>query len=208
MQIKTFVNQIAFSCNVFVCSGEKGSFIVDLGYYDSEIDSYLKTIPSIDFVIQTHCHFDHIMGLNQFAKKYPEVPVYCFEDEKGVALDSEKNGSLMMSTGFVPDINFMTLKSGTVKLQNYDVKVIHTPGHTIGSCMYFFPEEKILFTGDTIIERSIGRTDLPTGNEADIYRSLRKVNDLNLSGDVMCYFGHGQPFTYSVLKNQNPFLSI
>ena len=60
MKVKCFVNQRDFSCNVFVCSDDKGAFIVDLGYYDSEIKKYLSSLPELKFVLQTHGHLIHL----------------------------------------------------------------------------------------------------------------------------------------------------
>jgi len=208
MNVKTFVCKTDFSCNVYVCESEKGNFIVDLGYYDLEISDYLKKLSKIDFVIETHCHFDHIMGLNDFKKEYPDVPVYCFTDEQNLAHNPRQNGSVLMGNSFVPEFEFIQLKEGKIKIGGFDVKVIHTPGHTGGSCVYYFEKEKILFTGDTIIESSIGRTDLPTGDEAQIYSSVKKISALGLNEEVKCYFGHGMMLKYGELIKVNPFLSL
>ena len=205
-KVQTFVNRKAFSCNVYVCSDEQGSFIVDCGYFDSEIEAYLKTVAPVQFVLQTHCHFDHILGLNAFAEKYPDVEIYCHKNETDLAYDFNKNGSLMTGTAFKPEVNFKTLEEGTVKNGDREIKVIYTPGHTAGSCMYYFEKEKLVFTGDTLIETSIGRTDLPTGDESELFRSLKKIKAIAFSDDTEFYFGHGAPFRYSELKQYNQFL--
>ena len=207
MKVKCFVNQRDFSCNVFVCSDDKGAFIVDLGYYDSEIKKYLSALPELKFVLQTHGHFDHIMGLDSFSKDFPDVPVYIHEQEVDVALNPINNGSMgMLYSPVSPQITFKTLKEGMCRLCDYDFKVIHTPGHTKGSCMFFFKDQKILFTGDTIIETSIGRTDLPTGDEAALFRSLEKFKKISFDDDVEVYFGHGTSFSYKELMKHNSFL--
>lgn len=207
LKIKTFVNQRAFSCNVYVCSAGECSFIVDLGYYDSEIENYLKTIPPVKFVLQTHGHFDHIMGINAFAEQYPEAEFFCHKNELQVLSDYRINSSYMAGEAYLPDVNFKTLEEGIVNIHNLEIKVIYTPGHTIGSCMFYFENEKVVFTGDTLIETSIGRTDLPTGNENDIYNSLKKIKALTFSDDTEFYFGHGAPFKYVELIKYNSFLS-
>lgn len=207
MKVKKFVNMRGFSCNVFVCSSPKGNFIVDLGYYDSEIESYLKSLPSVDFVLQTHGHFDHIMGLNQFKESFPSVPVYIFEDEIEVAKSSIFNGSEgMLYNSYMPEVIFSSLKEGPCRLGEHDFHVYHTPGHTQGSCMFYFKDENIIFTGDTIIETSIGRTDLPTGDEAALFRSLNKFKKIACKEDTLVCFGHGEDFVYKTLIKHNPFL--
>ena len=72
--------------------------------------------------------------------------------------------------------------------------------------MFFFKDQKILFTGDTIIETSIGRTDLPTGDEATLFRSLEKFKKISFDDDVEVYFGHGTSFSYKELMKHNSFL--
>ena len=206
LKVQTFVNRRAFSCNVYICSDEKGSFIVDLGYFDSEIEAYLKTIAPVQFVLQTHCHFDHILGLNAFAEKFPDVEIYCHKNETDLAYDSRKNGSPMMGIDFKPSVTFKTLEEGSVKIGERDIRIIYTPGHTAGSCMYYFEKDKLVFTGDTLIETSIGRTDLPTGDEIELFRSLEKIKKIQFADDTEFYFGHGSPFSYRELRQYNQFL--
>ena len=204
--IKTFTDKNDFSCNVYICSSEKGSFIVDLGYFDSEIENYLKTIPPVKFVIQTHGHYDHIMGLNAFSEKYPGVEYYCHKDEIEVIMDFSKNCSPMAGILYCPWMCFKTLDAGIVDLFGYKIKVIHTPGHTMGSCMFYLEEENCVFTGDTLIENSIGRTDLPTGDESAIFRSLNKIKAMTFPEDTDFFFGHGSSLTYRELMKNNSFL--
>jgi len=206
LKVKTFVNRRAFSCNVYICSDEKGSFIIDLGYFDSEIEAYLKTVAPVQFVLQTHCHFDHILGLTVFAEKYPEVEIYCHKNEIDLAYDPDKNGSPMMGIDFIPRVDLQALEEGSVKIADRDIKVIYTPGHTIGSCMYYFEKDKLVFTGDTLIESSIGRTDLPTGNESELFKSLEKIKKISFPEDAEFYFGHGSPLSYKQLLLYNQFL--
>lgn len=207
LKVKNFVNQKAFSCNVYVCSDQEGTFIVDLGYFDSEIEAYLKTVAPLQFVLQTHCHFDHIMGLNAFAEKNPQVEIYCHKNEVDLAYDFRKNASLMSGIAYKPEVNFKILEEGQIIIGGRDIKVFYTPGHTAGSCIYYFEKEKIVFTGDTIIETSIGRTDLPTGSEAELFKSLEKLKAIDFPEDTDFYFGHGAPLKYNQLLKYNPFLS-
>lgn len=207
IKVKHFVNNKDFSCNVFVCSSEKGNFIVDLGYYDLQLAQYIKSLKSIDFVLQTHGHFDHIMGLNDFSKDFPQVPVYIYKDEIEVAKYPINNGSAgMLYQPYTPEVVFKPLSEGNCRIGELNFQVIHTPGHTQGSCMFLFKEEQLLFTGDTIIETSIGRTDLPTGDEAALFRSLNKFKKIDISDDTMVHFGHGESFTYKYLIKHNNFL--
>ena len=83
-------------------------------------------------------------------------------------------------------------------------KVIATPGHTKGSCCFYFEDEKMLISGDTLFEESVGRTDLPTGSMSVLNKSI-KEKLAPLPDDVTVYPGHGNRTTIGHEKNYNPF---
>jgi hydroxyacylglutathione hydrolase len=92
------------------------------------------------------------------------------------------------------------LKDGeTVEAAGLSCRVIATPGHTVGSCCYYFEKEKILIGGDTLFRDSYGRTDLPTGDDSAMSGSVRKL--LTLPDDVTVYTGHGENTTIGHEKN-------
>ena len=82
------------------------------------------------------------------------------------------------------------------------IKVLHTPGHTAGSVCYVL--EKCIFTGDTLFEGTVGRTDFPTGDFVTLKKSLEMIK--NLSGDYKLFSGHGLETTLSEEKQTNPYL--
>ena len=89
-------------------------------------------------------------------------------------------------------------------LEDIHFEVIASPGHTKGSCCYYLPEEKILFSGDTIFAESVGRTDLPTGNMGQLVRSVRKLLEM-LPDDTLVYPGHAHSTSIEHEKRYNPF---
>ena len=181
--------------------------VIDPGCLYQGINNFIdKNGFTLKAVLLTHGHFDHIMGLNSFSVKYPDVDIYCFKDETALAKDSNKNGSLMTGVPYIAECDLKTLVEGVVTLAGREIKVIHTPGHTAGSCMFYLENEKTVFTGDTLIETSIGRTDLPTGSETEIFKSLEKIKSIPFADDVEFYFGHGSPLNYSELIKYNQFL--
>ena len=84
-------------------------------------------------------------------------------------------------------------------------QLIATPGHTKGSCCYYFEEDGILISGDTLFQESVGRTDLPTGSMSALVRSV-KEKLMVLPEDVKVYPGHGESTTIGYEKENNPFL--
>ena len=96
-------------------------------------------------------------------------------------------------------------KDGAVlTLAGFSLKLIATPGHTGGSCCYYLEEEKVLFSGDTLFEGSVGRTDFPTGSMSSLVRSI-KEKLLVLPEDVVVYPGHGDTTTIGDEKKYNPY---
>ena len=97
------------------------------------------------------------------------------------------------------------LRDGQVlEIAGLQFRIIHTPGHTRGGCCYYAEEDKILFSGDTIFMESIGRTDLPTGNERELLASVRN-KILTLPDDVRIYPGHGPETSVAYEAANNPY---
>ena len=83
--------------------------------------------------------------------------------------------------------------------------MLHTPGHTVGGCCYFFPYQKLLFAGDTLFAQSVGRTDFPRGSMTDLVRSVREKL-MTLPDDVTVYPGHNEITTIGTERMYNPYL--
>ena len=90
-------------------------------------------------------------------------------------------------------------------MAGFDINVYHTPGHTKGGACYYLPEEKVLFSGDTVFCESIGRADLPTGNGAELVRSVQKILEA-LPEDTAIYPGHDEATSVAHERRYNPFL--
>lgn len=154
-------------------------------------------------ILLTHAHFDHIWGCNEL-KSLSGAGVYAWEAEKNVCESDRLNvsASVGRSCTVHPDVY---LKDGEeVTIAGMTFKVIGTPGHTEGSCCYYFEADKILLSGDTLFEGSVGRTDLPTGRGGELSRSL-KEKLMCLPESVRVYPGHGDSTTIGDEKMYNPF---
>ena len=153
-------------------------------------------------ILLTHGHFDHIYAVNDL-KKSLDVPVYAYADEAALMGDSWMNRSKAWAEAMTVTPDILLHDGDELDLAGFHIRVIHTPGHTAGSCCYYFEEEKILIAVDTLFYESYGRTDLDTGSEAAIMRSLREQLFL-LPDDVEVYPGHGDSTTIGHEKKYNP----
>lgn len=180
---------------------------------ENKITDFLEknSLIPVAFVL-THGHFDHVAGIKILKEKYPEVPVLISEEDSfflgtdnflqqqtleaiGFEMFIKSVENLPEPDAFLKDGIFLSAVVEKCSLQVKDElkkwKVIATPGHTKGSICLFNSQEKILLSGDTVFFHSYGRTDLPGGNESEIISSLRKIYS-TLSGDTLCYCGHGE----------------
>lgn len=157
------------------------------------------------YVLLTHCHFDHVGGVSVLQESGAKV--LCSAEEKGL-IGTEAD---LFSAFGAPRKSYVveeTFYDGEEKtLGDFKVKMLLTPGHTKGSCCYLFTAkdgDRGLFTGDTLFNGSIGRTDFPTGNIGQMRESLRKLCSLDSS--LAVYPGHNDETTIDNEKRTNPFI--
>ena len=160
---------------------------------------------NVKAVLLTHGHFDHIMGLDDFLKEFP-VPVYAFSEEKPLLESAELNSSLGMFGRPYTFSGAEYVGDGQIlHIAGFEIRVIHTPGHTAGGCCYYIPAENVLISGDTLFRASVGRTDLPTGSMGDLVRSVREKLFV-LPEETKVYPGHMEETTIGYEKKYNPFV--
>lgn len=155
-------------------------------------------------ILLTHGHFDHIWGTNKL-RELSGAPIYAYEAEKALCEDAVTNVSeqagrpyTVIPDGYLKDGEEITIAGMTCRL-------IATPGHTAGSCCYYFEEDGILVAGDTLFQESVGRTDFPTGSMSALVRSV-KERLFVLPDDTKVYPGHGEATTIGYEKENNPFV--
>jgi glyoxylase-like metal-dependent hydrolase (beta-lactamase superfamily II) len=144
------------------------------------------------------------MGVNEL-RGAASVKVYAYEEEQDVCENTHNNCTEQISRLYTVKCNRYLKDNEEVDIAGIKFKVIATPGHTKGSCCYYFEDAGILISGDTLFCGSIGRSDLPTGSAATLIRS---VNDrlMCLPDDVKVYPGHGDETTIGFERRNNPFI--
>lgn len=183
--------------NTYLVYGENGEgFIVDPAAESEIIKIKIKELNAdIKGILLTHGHFDHIGALSEVKKIY-NTDVYACDKEKEILESSEKNLSAYFDRPFTEKADIYVKDGETIKLAGFDIKVIGTPGHTIGSVCYLVSkdDEQVLFSGDTLFAGSHGRYDFPTGSCSQIMSSI-KNKLLILDENLKVYPGHNADTT-------------
>ena len=154
-------------------------------------------------ILLTHAHFDHIWGCNKL-RELSGVQVFASEDEKELCESAKLNVSEDVGRPYTVSVDWYLRDGEKVTIEDMEFTVIATPGHTQGSCCYYFEKDNILVSGDTLFEGSVGRTDLPTGNGITLSRSL-KEKLMILPDETLVFPGHGNSTTIGDEKKYNPF---
>ncbi len=206
IRIKTFpVGALQVNC-YFVEDVESGSIaVIDPGDNSNAFDSFItENKENIKYILLTHGHFDHIGYANKL-KELTNAQIAISSIEEPLLSDSNLNLSLMFFGKSLPTINADILldNDSTLMLGNTEIKYISTSGHTAGSGCFIIGDS--IFTGDTLMRLSMGRTDFPTSSINDMISSLNKLKSLDNSYKV--YPGHGSASTLEYEKKNNPCLN-
>lgn len=159
---------------------------------------------TVEAILLTHGHFDHIWGVEQL-RELSGAKVYAYEGEKELCEDASLNVSKGAGRACTIKADEYVKDGEEITAAGISCRLIATPGHTGGSCCYYFENDKILISGDTLFQESVGRTDLPTGSMSMLVRSV-KEKLLPLPEEVKVYPGHGESTTIGYEKKYNPFL--
>lgn len=187
--------------NCYVLIQNNHALVIDPGSSFSELDSLLGDTITLDAILLTHAHFDHIGGVDEIVKKY-SVPVYLNPYEFDFLQDPSKNASQSFWRYEVCMATPRTIHEGKNQIGEFLVDAMYCPGHSIGSTVFIINNQ--LFTGDVLFQGSIGRTDLETGSGYAMMKSLGKLKAIQQ--DMKVYPGHGPQTTLAFEKKYNPYL--
>ena len=197
--------------NTFIVYDETSEcVIIDAGCYfeneREELDRFItqKQLKPVR-LINTHCHFDHIMGITHCRAKY-HLQFEIHPDEAILVEQAAEHGDMFaipVEPVDAPDVFFQ--EGDLIAFGNSYLQVIAAPGHSPGGVVFYNPEQKILFAGDVLFYGSIGRTDLPGGSFERLIGNI-KTKLLILPEETVVYCGHGPETTIGFEKKNNPFL--
>ncbi len=211
MEVQAFTFNF-FAENTYVLFDEtKECVIVDPGCYFEEEKQALKNFISENGLtpvklLNTHCHIDHIFG-NAFVAETYKIDLYCHPKEVEWIEQAPYYGQAMYNVRIDPSPlpKFFLDEGDTVTFGNTTLDVFFTPGHSVGSIVFYSKADAKAIVGDVIFNRSIGRTDLPGGNYAHLENSI-KTKIYTLPDNTILYAGHMEPTTVGEEKRENPFV--
>ncbi len=210
VQIKSFAFN-PYQENTYILFDESlECVIIDPGMYSGdEQNEFLKFIAHNDLkpvlLLNTHCHIDHVLGNKFIFDTYGLLPQFHKGEE--MVLNSIVAYAPRMGIAYevspLPEV-FLP-ESGTVKFGNSELELIFAPGHSPAHLCFYNKDEHFLIGGDVLFYQSIGRTDLPGGDHAQLLRNIKEKLFI-LPDDCRVYPGHGPSTSIGFEKQHNPFL--
>jgi glyoxylase-like metal-dependent hydrolase (beta-lactamase superfamily II) len=193
----------------YIYNSSQGEGPVEVIFVDpaDQGDKIYHTLKKKGFVVKgillTHGHFDHIWGVKEL-KGLSGADIYAYAGEKELCEDPHSNVSAEVGRAYTFEPDKYVTDGEHLELANLRFRVIATPGHTVGSCCYYFEEGGFLISGDTLFRESVGRTDFPTGSMSSLIRSIKEKLFI-LPEETKVYPGHGEETTIGYEKRFNPF---
>ena len=191
------------NCYILYDEGTKEAIVIDPGYEDKDITDFIcENGLKVNLIYLTHCHFDHIFGVD-WLKKCINVPVVCLAEEKENLMNEDINlGKAIIQKAVMVTPDKVVADGDKIDVGNLKFKVLHTPGHTSGSSSLY--GGGILISGDTLFKGTYGRCDLPTGSLYEMTKTL-KEKIFKLPDNTVVYPGHGEITTIGAEKDDIEF---
>ena len=208
MLINTYVAGPVQANNYLVVDEvSKEAILIDCSDYVEEIIDYVKKNNlKVKYILLTHGHFDHVLGINRM-NEVLGAKVYVHEGDKEQVVNTRAVMTMFgLPTEGVenPKITATLSDAGELTLGNQVIKVIETPGHTPGGVCYLIGD--CLFSGDTLFHGTIGRIDLPGGSFQQIKHSVKDIL-FALDENIKVYPGHGEPTSIGYEKKFNDIVN-
>lgn len=198
--------------NTYIVYDETGECaLVDMGCISKDDQMAVKTFVDdhdlkVKYLLNTHLHIDHILG-NAFAKATYNAPLLAHENDEflieNAATYAEQIGFKLQANP--PSADQFIDEGDIIELGETKLKVMHVPGHSPGSLVYYHEASGILLSGDVLFYESIGRTDLIYGNHSALIKGITS-KILSLPDETQIHPGHGPQTSIAHEKTHNPFL--
>jgi len=206
MKLEVMVlGRVGTNCYLMMNEETKEAIIIDPADQADKINNKLEELGATPVaILLTHGHFDHVLAADELREKY-QIKVYANKQEVETLMDTKMNMSGMggKQSTYEPDI--LIQDKDKLHLAGMDIQVIWTPGHTPGGTCYYIEEDNVLFSGDTLFQHSVGRTDFPGGSMSSLVRSIKEKLFL-LDDQTRVFPGHMGPTTIGDERINNPFL--
>ncbi len=198
------VGPLQENCYLLSDAETRQAVLVDPG---DEAERIIVALNGFDLtaVWLTHAHFDHIGALAAVHRQFP-VPVYLHPDDRELFARAAESAAFFGLVLEQPELETTSLSHGqTLKLGAHEARCLFTPGHAPGHIAFYLPEHGLVLAGDALFQGSVGRTDLPGGDHAQLLASIRREL-LTLPDETRVLPGHGPETTVGAERRSNPFL--
>lgn len=199
------VGPVQTNCYFAINDETKEVLIVDPGASGkrlAEIIEEEKLNPAA--ILLTHGHFDHAGAAAELAEHF-HIEIYAEEHEKETLENPALNLSGWEGREVTYHADYYLKDEQEIDLAGFHIRVLFTPGHTVGGCCYLFPYQNVLFSGDTLFAQSVGRTDFPKGSASQLIRAIEEKL-MVLPDDITVYTGHNDNTTIGTERMYNPYL--
>ena len=201
------LNGIGYDSNTYLIVGKK-NILIDPGTpntFNMLKDEIKNTAKDIDYIINTHCHYDHA-GSDYLYEEYFNAPIIIHDLE----VDDLKNNtnttvSALFNRELTPPKEIIPISEVLGELEKYNIEIVETPGHTKGSISLIYNDN--LITGDILFAYGVGRWDFPTGSLIDLRSSVSKLERIAYERNIINILpGHGEKGNLSAFSNAKLFL--
>ncbi|MBQ7726592.1 MAG: MBL fold metallo-hydrolase [Clostridia bacterium] len=188
--------------NCYLLESDRAAVVIDPGYFSAQAETFLKEAEGKErLILITHAHFDHIGGAEAL-REATGVKIGIGEGDADDLADPVKNLSQKFHAHIAPFAADEQYRDGeTVTVGDLSFRVLAMPGHTVGGVAYQIGG--CVFSGDTLFEGAVGRTDFPGGDFKTLKKSVKRL--MTLDPDTVVYPGHGDPTTIGREKETNLF---
>lgn len=190
LRIKVYENHIT-NCYMVFDEDSKETMVIDPAGDVGKIIEYLDILKGkLKYMYISHCHLDHIAGIEELKKKAGGKILIHRDDAEGLNNQEINMSKYVLENKIELEADSRLDDNDLIHIGNLEFKVIHTPGHTAGGTCLYCEKEKLLFSGDTMFKGVHGRTDLPTSNQDEMIKSVARL--LMLPENTIVYPGHGK----------------